>query len=100
MGDFYASTGVTLSDLLVTPWEVRVTIDPGTAGGRYTTQFIGKGGKVAGAAAGDTAADGAGAAGSEAGAEPDSGAAGSGAAGKTPPDRVSGPDTPPAGSGD
>ena len=45
-GDFYASTGVTLTDLVVTPWEVRATIDPGTNGGRYTTQFIGKGGRV------------------------------------------------------
>lgn len=45
-GDFYASTGVTLTDLVVTPWEVRATIDPGSGAGRYTTEFIGKGGKV------------------------------------------------------
>ena len=57
-------------------------------------------GKVSGAAA-DGAADvaeaGGAAAGSEAG--PEEGAAGTGAE-ETPPDRLSGPDTPPAGSGD
>jgi hypothetical protein len=45
-GDFYASTGVSLKELVVTPWEVRATIDPGPDGGQYHTQFIGKGGKV------------------------------------------------------
>jgi proteasome alpha subunit len=57
-------------------------------------------GKVSGAAA-DGAADGAEAGGAAAGSEagPEEGAAGTGAE-ETPPDRLSGPDTPPAGSGD
>jgi hypothetical protein len=52
-GDFYASTGVTLDDLLTGPNEVALVIkqlpDPAKSfvpATRYTTRFIGSGGKV------------------------------------------------------
>lgn len=44
-GDFYASTGVTLSEYLVTETGISVKISPEN-GMRYTTSFIGEGGKV------------------------------------------------------
>ena len=44
-GDFYASTGVTLSDYQVTAREVRVDI-AATGDVRYRTDFIGSGGRV------------------------------------------------------
>ncbi|HVF30754.1 MAG TPA: hypothetical protein VNA22_07265, partial [Pyrinomonadaceae bacterium] len=44
-GDFYASSGVELADYEVTEREVRVKIKEQT-GRKYTTMFIGSGGKV------------------------------------------------------
>jgi len=44
-GDFYGSTGVTLSDVAVTDREYRVEIEP-SGDAKYTTMFIGKGGEV------------------------------------------------------
>jgi predicted metal-dependent phosphoesterase TrpH len=44
-GDFYGSTGVTLSDVAVTDKEYRVEIEP-NGDAKYTTMFIGKGGEV------------------------------------------------------
>ena len=44
-GDFYASTGVTLSDYRVTPKDMTVTVNK-TTFSKYRIQFIGKGGKV------------------------------------------------------
>jgi hypothetical protein len=44
-GDFYASTGVTLLDLKVSPTEYRLEIAP-AGDRRYLTEFIGKDGKV------------------------------------------------------
>ncbi len=44
-GDFYASTGVELSDIQATPRSLVVTIKPQSFA-RYTVQFIGRGGQV------------------------------------------------------
>jgi hypothetical protein len=44
-GDFYASTGVTLSDYRVTPKDITLTVAK-TTFSKYRIQFIGKGGKV------------------------------------------------------
>jgi hypothetical protein len=44
-GDFYASTGVTLSDYRASPAEIVVTIAPDNDR-RYRTEFIGRGGQV------------------------------------------------------
>lgn len=44
-GDFYASTGVELIDISITDKEISLTIKQGPRN-VYTTQFIGKGGKV------------------------------------------------------
>ena len=44
-GDFYASTGVELTDIQATPQRVTVTIKE-LSYARYTVQFIGKGGRV------------------------------------------------------
>ncbi|MBW3552438.1 MAG: CehA/McbA family metallohydrolase [Gemmatimonadetes bacterium] len=44
-GHFYASTGVTLADVVVTPTRIEVHIDP-RGDFRYTTEFIGGGGRV------------------------------------------------------
>jgi len=44
-GDFYASTGVELSDVSVTPRRVSITIKP-DSWARYRVRFIGKGGRV------------------------------------------------------
>ena len=45
MGDFYASTGVNLSDLVASPERVRLEIDPGPYQ-LYSTRFVGKGGEL------------------------------------------------------
>jgi hypothetical protein len=45
-GDFYASTGVTLTDIVVDANGVEVTIAPTKANPRYLTRFIGQDGKV------------------------------------------------------
>ncbi len=46
-GDFYASTGVTLSDVVATSRALRLTIPrTGTDDRRYTTEFVGRGGRV------------------------------------------------------
>jgi len=44
-GDFYASTGVELSDYEATPTSIRVTVRP-TAFSKYRIQFIGRGGRL------------------------------------------------------
>jgi hypothetical protein len=44
-GDFYASTGVELSDVQATPTSLTVTIKEQSFA-RYTVQFIGKGGRI------------------------------------------------------
>lgn len=44
-GDFYASTGITLRDLRVTPTEYKLEISP-AGDRRYLTEFIGRDGKV------------------------------------------------------
>lgn len=44
-GDFYASTGVELSDVEATPRSLTVTVKPQSFA-RYTVQFIGRGGRV------------------------------------------------------
>ncbi len=44
-GDFYASTGVVLSDIQRTPSQLTVSITP-DSWSRYTTRFIGKDGRV------------------------------------------------------
>lgn len=44
-GDFYASTGITLRDLRITPDEYRLEIAP-AGDRRYLTEFIGKHGRV------------------------------------------------------
>jgi hypothetical protein len=44
-GDFYASTGITLRDLRVSPTEYRLEIAP-AGDRRYLTEFIGQGGQV------------------------------------------------------
>ncbi|MXP41452.1 hypothetical protein GRI75_07325 [Altererythrobacter soli] len=51
-GDFYASTGVTLTDIAASDAEFAVTIEPARSGARYTTRFIGQDGKVLAEAAG------------------------------------------------
>jgi hypothetical protein len=46
-GDFYASTGVTVRDLTIGPTELRLVMElKGTADQRYTTEFVGRGGRV------------------------------------------------------
>jgi hypothetical protein len=46
-GDFYASTGVKLRDVLITPTEYRIEIQPVEQWEeKHTTYFIGEGGKV------------------------------------------------------
>jgi len=44
-GEFYASTGVELSDIQATPRSLTVSIKPQSFA-RYTVQFIGRGGQV------------------------------------------------------
>jgi hypothetical protein len=44
-GDFYASTGVELSDVLATPQRLAVTVKEQSFA-RYTIQFIGQGGRI------------------------------------------------------
>ena len=44
-GDFYASTGITLKELQITPSEYRLEITP-AGDRRYLTEFIGKNGRV------------------------------------------------------
>jgi hypothetical protein len=44
-GDFYASTGVELDDLQVSPERVQVAVKP-VASSKYRVQFIGKGGRL------------------------------------------------------
>ncbi len=44
-GDFYASTGVELTDYVVTPHSMTVTVTP-TTFSKYRVQFIGRGGTV------------------------------------------------------
>jgi hypothetical protein len=44
-GEFYATTGVELSDLRVTPKQIRIDVKP-TAFSKYRIQFIGKSGRV------------------------------------------------------
>ena len=44
-GDFYASTGVELTDYVVTPHSMTVTVTP-TTFSKYRVQFIGRGGAV------------------------------------------------------
>ncbi len=44
-GDFYASTGVSLSDVQASPTELRIVIAP-TASSRYRIEFVGAGGRV------------------------------------------------------
>ena len=44
-GDFYASTGVVLSDIQVTPARISVTVTK-TTFSKYRVQFIGRGGRV------------------------------------------------------
>ena len=44
-GDFYASTGVELTDYQVTPTAMTVTVKK-TTYSKYRVQFIGKGGKL------------------------------------------------------
>ena len=45
-GDYYSSTGVELEDLVVTDKKVMVKIEPDRSSTRFTTFFIGRGGKV------------------------------------------------------
>jgi 1-acyl-sn-glycerol-3-phosphate acyltransferase len=46
-GDFYASTGVTIKDLSTTHGELRLAMDvKGSDDRRFTTEFIGRGGRV------------------------------------------------------
>jgi len=44
-GEFYASTGVELRDVVITPRRLEVHIDP-SGDFKYTTEFIGSGGRV------------------------------------------------------
>jgi hypothetical protein len=44
-GDFYASTGVELEDVVVTPSQLEVRIRQ-RGDFKYTTEFIGRGGRV------------------------------------------------------
>jgi hypothetical protein len=44
-GDFYASTGITLRDVQITPTEYRLEITP-AGDRRYLTEFIGKNGRI------------------------------------------------------
>jgi hypothetical protein len=44
-GDFYSSTGVELNDIVVTPTELRIDIKR-PKGGKQTTHFIGKAGRI------------------------------------------------------
>jgi hypothetical protein len=53
-GDFYASTGVELSDLQATPQRLRVTVKEQPFA-KYTIQFIGQGGRILQEAAGSPA---------------------------------------------
>ncbi|MGE5198137.1 MAG: CehA/McbA family metallohydrolase [Rhodospirillaceae bacterium] len=53
-GDFYASTGVELSDVLATPQRLAVTVKEQSFA-RYTIQFIGRGGRLLKEAAGSPA---------------------------------------------
>ena len=46
-GDFYASTGVTLRELSITPRGIRLSIArPANDDRQFTTEFIGRGGRV------------------------------------------------------
>lgn len=45
-GQFYASTGVELEDVIVTPTRLEIRIRPGHVDFAYTTQFIGSNGRV------------------------------------------------------
>ncbi len=45
-GDFYSSTGVELEDFEITDKRITVKIEPDRSSTRFTTIFIGKGGKV------------------------------------------------------
>jgi len=53
-GDFYASNGVTLTDIAADDTSFTVTIPGSEAGPRYTTRFIGQGGQVLAEVAGLT----------------------------------------------
>jgi hypothetical protein len=46
-GDFYASTGVTLRELTMSPRGIKLTMDrPANDDRQFTTEFVGKGGRV------------------------------------------------------
>ena len=45
-GDFYASNGVTISDLKISKTEISIEIEPEDSTVRYTTTFHGRGGKI------------------------------------------------------
>lgn len=46
-GDFYASTGVTITDLVMTKKQIRLTLDrPKNDDRLFVTEFVGRGGKV------------------------------------------------------
>ena len=53
-GDFYASTGVELSDVERSPKRLTITIKP-DAWSRYTTRFIGRDGRVLAESSGNSA---------------------------------------------
>lgn len=53
-GDFYASTGVLLADVSVTPTELRIAVDP-AARGPHTVRFTGVGGRLLAERRGPTA---------------------------------------------
>lgn len=53
-GNFYASTGVSLKDLSVSPSEIRISIEQ-VYDARYRTQFIGKNGRILATVAGKEA---------------------------------------------
>ncbi|HEY9229754.1 MAG TPA: CehA/McbA family metallohydrolase [Gemmatimonadaceae bacterium] len=56
-GDFYASTGVTIRDLSLTRNEIRLAMQvKGSDDQRFTTEFIGRGGRVLGTVRGNEAA--------------------------------------------
>jgi hypothetical protein len=54
-GQFYASTGVTIADVRVEPTRLTITIEP-RGDFKYTTEFIGRGGRVLARSGGLTAA--------------------------------------------
>jgi len=54
-GEFYASNGVTLSEISASDTELAVTIQASRSGARYTTRFIGQNGAVLAEVAGPSA---------------------------------------------